>query len=121
MILVFFNNLLQIELSEVSLKQHKTLTHIINQSQYRHCANGNMNKNVNSLCLSLSLSHTFIWKPTDCVQFEDRDFVLGSLSDFPAILLEELLAEKHLVRLSVFNQAQLAEFLPMKEEKTKEK
>lgn len=108
-------------MSEVPLKQHRTLTHIINQSQYRHCANGNMNKNVNSLCLSLSLSHTSIWQPTDCVQFEDRDFVLGSLSDFPAVLLEELLAEKHLVRLSVFNQAQLAEFLPTQEDKGKRK
>lgn len=67
------------------------------------------------------LSHTSICPPTDCVQFQDHDFVLGSLADFPAVLLEEFLADKHFVRLSVLSQAQLAEFLPMQEEDKEQK
>lgn len=73
-----------------------------------------------SLCLSRPLNHTSICPQTDCVQFQDHDFVLGSLADFPAVLLEEFLADKHLVRLSVLSQAQLAEFLPTQEEKKRQ-
>lgn len=49
-------------------------------------------------------------------QFQDHDFVLGSLADFPAVFLEEFLADKHLLCLSVFCQAQLAELLPTQKE-----
>lgn len=47
-----------------------------------------------------------------CLQFQNHDFVLGSLADFPAILFEEFFTDKHLIRLSVLCQAQFTEFLP---------
>lgn len=71
--------------------------------------------------LSPSFNHTSICAQSDCVQFQNHDFVLGSLADFPAIFLEEFLADKHLVRLSVFSQAQLAELLPTQAEKKTER
>lgn len=67
-----------------------------------------------ALCLSEPVNHSSICPPTACVQFQDHDFILGCLADFPAVLLEEFLAEKHFVPLSVFSQAQLTEFLPAK-------
>lgn len=66
------------------------------------------------LCLSPPVNHSSICPPTACVQFEDHGFILGCLADFPPILLEEFLAEKHFVPLSVFSQAQLTKFLPAK-------
>ena len=71
------------------------------------------------LRLSPSLSHSSICPKTDCVQFQDHDFVLGSLADFPAVFLEEFLADKHLVCLSVLSHAQFAELLPTQEKKEK--
>lgn len=69
-----------------------------------------------SLRLSLSLNHSSICSQTYCVQFQDHDFVLGSLADFSAVFLEEFLADEHLVCLSVLRQAQLAELLPTQRE-----
>lgn len=69
--------------------------------------------------LSTPVNHTSICPPTACVQFQDHDFILGCLADFPAILLEEFLAEKHFVSLSVFSQAQLTKFLPAKPKQDK--
>lgn len=71
-------------------------------------------------CLSPLVNQTSICPPTACVQFQDHDFILGCLADFPAVLLEEFLAEKHFVPLSVFSQAQLTKFLPVKPNKTEE-
>lgn len=90
-------------------------TCIINQGYYNTWSNWEFQINL-SLSFCLPLNHTSICPQTDCVQFQDHDFVLGSLADFPAILLEEFLADEHLVRLSVLRQAQLAEFLPAPEE-----
>lgn len=75
-----------------------------------------------AFCFSPPVNHTSICPPTACVQFQDHDFILGCLADFPAVLLEEFLAEKHFVPLSVFSQAQLTKFLPAKtkQDKTEE-
>lgn len=86
----------------------ETWTEISNNKTFSHSP---------SLRLSPSLSHTSICPQTDRVQFQDHDFVLGSLADFPAVFLEEFLADKHLVCLSVLSQAELAELLPTQEEK----
>jgi len=72
-----------------------------------------------SLILPLSIPKSYIHLSSDCVQFQDHDFVLGSLADFPAVFLEVFLADKHLVCLSVLCQAQLAELLPTQEEKNR--
>lgn len=83
-------------------------------------SNGNKQKQNRSispspaLFLSSPVNHTSFCPPSACVQFQDHDFILGCLADFPAVLLEEFLAEKHFVPLSVFSQAQLTKFLPAK-------
>lgn len=74
-----------------------------------------------AFCFSPPVNHTSICPPTACVQFQDHDFILGCLADFPAVLLEEFLAEKHFVPLSVFSQAQLTKFLPAKPNKTRQR
>lgn len=73
------------------------------------------------LCIPPSLNHTTICLWTDCVQFQNHDFVLGSLADFPAVFLEEFLADKHLVGLSVLGQTQLAELLPTRGEERQDR
>lgn len=74
-----------------------------------------------AFCFSPPVNHTSICPPTACVQFQDHDFILGCLADFPAVLLEEFLAEKNFVSLSVFSQAQLTKFLPAKPNKTRQR